>query len=114
MSYGQTIARYIHIKYNIPNNLPKVDVLNHRNHYFLKFCSHFNLGRTTNHNMIKIEPYLRLRRLFSAFLVMLFASKCYRFFFCYVCVFSGRKYEDGNVFPVLSFGLDSHSIHNLS
>ena len=50
--------------------------------------------------MTKIESYLSLRRLFLAFIVMVLPVGVIDFS-CYVCVVSGRKYEDDNVFPVL-------------
>ena len=63
------------------------------------------MGRTTDHYMTKIEPYLSLRRLFAAFLVKVFASRCYSFlfffllfFFFFFFLFSGRKYKGDNVF----------------
>ena len=70
-------------------------------------CSHFNLGRTTDHNMTKIESYQSLRRLFSAFLTIVFASRSHRFFLLCLCI-SGRKYKNDNVFFRCSFGINFH------
>ena len=47
--------------------------------------------------MTKIEPYLSFRMLFPAFLSR-FLPVEFIVFSCYVCVFSGRKYKDDNVF----------------
>ena len=93
MNYGEKIA-FLHIQEtesrseSIESNISS------------SFCSHFNLERSTDHNMTKIEPYLSLRKLFSAFLSWLLSVGVI-VLSCYVCVFSGRKYKDENVFPVL-------------
>ena len=83
---------------------PKVDVLKYRNEYFLQFYSHFNLRKTTDHNVTQIEPYRSLGRLFSVFLVMGFGS------FVYFPVENIRVIK----FFRFSYGLDFQSVHYLA